>query len=116
MSTKQRLKIYRERYKKRHKARWAFFRKCRKLKYRANKMCADTGKVTKEFLMNLYNYRFCYYCKKQTPKKKRTADHIVPLVSGGKHDPKNLVMACLRCNCSKQGFDLETFLKKRGFK
>lgn len=31
-----------------------------------------------------------------------TEDHIVPLSKGGRHDPRNIVLAHMSCNCSKK--------------
>lgn len=109
--TKAQLKQWRETYKKKNIKQWRFFNNCRNIRRRAKKMLADTGKVTKAFLYKLYNCTVCFYCDKKTPKAKRTIEHIVPLIKGGKHHPKNLVMACKSCNFSKQAKDLEAFLK-----
>jgi hypothetical protein len=54
----------------------------------------------------------CYWCKGditalvQEPTRMRTAydaDHIIPLGNGGKHEPKNLVLACRTCNGRRGG-------------
>lgn len=51
----------------------------------------------------------CTYCGHSVPADGRTADHIVPLCSGGRHEAENLVMACRSCNFRKQGMSLERF-------
>lgn len=53
-----------------------------------------------------YNY-LCVYCNK---KKRLTADHIIPIDSGGSSDIENIVPACHSCNSSKQAKPLITWL------
>lgn len=42
----------------------------------------------------------CAYCSVKAP---LTMDHVVPLVRGGSHTIGNILPACKRCNCRKQG-------------
>lgn len=49
----------------------------------------------------------CYYCgvkmiQQRGKPNSQTVDHVVPLDKGGRNSPDNLVIACLKCNCSKQ--------------
>jgi 5-methylcytosine-specific restriction endonuclease McrA len=56
-----------------------------------------------------YFYR-CAYCNKKT---KLTADHVVPIFTGGIHDINNIVPACKNCNSSKQARSLLIFMYSR---
>lgn len=47
----------------------------------------------------------CVYCGIVPDIK--TIDHIIPLISGGTNDKKNLVMACDKCNSRKSDYPLE---------
>lgn len=42
----------------------------------------------------------CWWCAKPMGKD-ATIDHVIPLVRGGKHDPRNIVLCHSKCNCSK---------------
>lgn len=44
----------------------------------------------------------CVLCGKCTMPAERTLDHVVPRRMGGSNRPDNLVLACLRCNSSRQ--------------
>ncbi len=56
-----------------------------------------------------YSYR-CAYCNEIKP---LSADHIVPLASGGRHDIDNIVPTCQSCNSSKGKKSLLMFLRYR---
>ena len=43
----------------------------------------------------------CYYCQKSLIGIRTNVEHIVPRSKGGTNDPKNLVLACWKCNKSK---------------
>jgi 5-methylcytosine-specific restriction endonuclease McrA len=42
----------------------------------------------------------CWWCGKRC-KSKYHVDHLIPLARGGHNGPTNLVIACPKCNCSK---------------
>lgn len=89
---------YRERHRERHLANhrvWMF-------EYRTRKKVTSDGSVTDQFLKKLYATEACYLCGQITPKKLRTADHVIPLARGGTHTADNLKMACWSCNSSKR--------------
>ena len=44
----------------------------------------------------------CHYCKKQTPPKELTMDHLVPLARGGRSTKGNVVPCCKECNTQKK--------------
>lgn len=44
----------------------------------------------------------CHYCRRQVGTRALTADHIVPLIRGGRSVRANLVAACKDCNSKKQ--------------
>lgn len=52
----------------------------------------------------------CAYCRKAC---KPTIDHVIPISRGGKHDTKNVVPACLRCNRSKHNRLLSEWRPRR---
>lgn len=54
----------------------------------------------------------CYYCKQKA--KSLTFDHIVPIAKGGRHAKDNLVMACPKCNSSKNDQDPHVYAAKIG--
>lgn len=51
----------------------------------------------------------CGYCGGKTRPERRTRDHIVPRVKGGKTVDANLIACCQQCNQNKADFDLEDF-------
>lgn len=55
----------------------------------------------------------CYYCKKKVPIKQATADHLIPLVRGGKDNRNNLAMCCFECNQEKGDLTAEEFLQRK---
>lgn len=67
----------------------------------------------------------CSYCGKPhleieyegmkiSPDKKATIDHIIPVSKGGERlDPKNIRVACEKCNNEKGDKSLEQFLKNK---
>jgi len=44
----------------------------------------------------------CHYCKRSTPPKELTMDHIVPVSRGGRSTKGNVVPACKECNNKKK--------------
>ena len=44
----------------------------------------------------------CHYCRRPTPAKALTMDHIVPIARGGKSTKGNIVPACKACNTKKR--------------
>ncbi|UCE55265.1 MAG: HNH endonuclease [Desulfobacterales bacterium] len=57
----------------------------------------------------------CYYCRRPTPPKKLTMDHIVPISRGGRSTRANVVPCCKECNNAKKQLlpiEWETYLKK----
>lgn len=99
---------YREKHRERHLAR----HRVRMYEYRTRKLVSSDGTVTDEFLKELYGTKICHYCKKETPRKLRTADHMTPLNLDGTHSASNLVMACWTCNSSKRDIPYDEFVAK----
>ncbi len=57
----------------------------------------------------------CQYCKRPTPPKELTMDHIVPVSRGGKSTKGNVVPCCKECNNAKKQLlpmEWESYLKK----
>jgi 5-methylcytosine-specific restriction endonuclease McrA len=44
----------------------------------------------------------CHYCRRQVGAKRLTADHVIPLIRGGRSVRGNMVPACKDCNTKKQ--------------
>lgn len=44
----------------------------------------------------------CHYCRRPTPARELTMDHIVPLARGGKTTKGNVVPCCKACNSRKK--------------
>lgn len=65
------------------------------------KALSTLTKVEWEALLNQYEYRCAYCCKKAV----LTQDHVIPLSKGGHHTKTNVVPACSPCN-SKKGVKL----------
>lgn len=71
-------------------------------KYRANKK-GNGGSVTNQELdaLSLAQAGVCAYCEFQYHPDELTIDHIIPLDQGGRHEIKNICLACGVCNFSK---------------
>jgi 5-methylcytosine-specific restriction endonuclease McrA len=52
-------------------------------------------------LMQLTQGGFCAYCQRQHEPDKLAIDHVIPIKQGGRHEAANIVLACKRCNSSK---------------
>ena len=74
---------------------------------RARKAGVVLSEVNEQPIYELYDYT-CVYCGS---KEDLTLDHVVSLASGGPHSEGNLVVACRRCNSSKQDKPLEDWLQ-----
>uniref|UniRef100_A0A6H1Z9B6 Putative homing endonuclease n=1 Tax=viral metagenome TaxID=1070528 RepID=A0A6H1Z9B6_9ZZZZ len=58
------------------------------------------GVSRKQWLSILKAYAgLCAYCGEEM--EKVSMDHVVPLARGGRHEPENVVPACLSCNQHK---------------
>lgn len=60
----------------------------------------------------------CHYCgtgmtRRDNSPTMATVDHIVPRISGGRNNRKNIVAACKWCNSSKGALDALQYLKLR---
>jgi 5-methylcytosine-specific restriction endonuclease McrA len=76
---------------------------------RALKLNATGNGITSEQAIQLKKETGgrCVYCGQI---KKLTIDHVIPLVSGGRHDVDNAVPACQSCNSKKKDKSLLVFL------
>ena len=57
----------------------------------------------------------CYYCRRSTPPKELTMDHIVPVSRGGRSTRGNVVPCCKTCNNAKKQLlpmEWEQYLKQ----
>lgn len=58
----------------------------------------------------------CAYCgAEQTRRHKHTKEHVVPVANGGDSSVSNIVVACTRCNCSKQDRPMELWYREQEF-
>lgn len=57
--------------------------------------------------------KVCYWCGVKCPKLYHI-DHYVPLSKGGKHEVRNLVIACRKCNLKKNARDPYDFARELG--
>jgi 5-methylcytosine-specific restriction endonuclease McrA len=69
------------------------------------------GDVTTAQLLELQQTaKSCYWCgKKLTAKTQVHIDHYIPLSKGGGHTLSNLVVACKKCNITKNSKDPQDF-------
>lgn len=100
------------RYRERHRERALANHRLAMFEYRTKRKVTSDGSVTDEFLNELYGTTCCYLCGNYTPRKLRTADHVLPLARGGHHSANNLKMACWSCNSSKRDLTPEEFLRR----
>jgi 5-methylcytosine-specific restriction endonuclease McrA len=59
----------------------------------------------------------CHYCGRHVGARALTADHVVPLIRGGKSVRSNMVPACKECNARKQSslpWEWEDYLRGLG--
>ncbi len=61
--------------------------------------------------LKMTSAQLCSYCGDA---EKLSVDHLIPRVKDGPDDADNLVLACRRCNSSKQGKDLLVWSKGTG--
>lgn len=64
------------------------------------------------YLRDSFTCAFCDLDMRGMDARLITLDHIKPRSKGGTDDPKNLVTACLRCNCVKKDTNLTTYCGK----
>lgn len=68
--------------------------------YRYVKMPVLNAQPTKKNIMRRDSFR-CQYCGVILIEEDQTIDHIVPRAKGGRHEWKNVVAACRKCNTKK---------------
>lgn len=78
---------------------------------RARKASATIGPVNEAAIYELYNHT-CVYCGAT---QNLTLDHIEALNNGGPHSEDNLVVACGRCNSSKNARLLMEWLETQPY-
>jgi len=78
-----------------------------KKKAKHNTMSRSGNWISKTNRLALYlrDEFTCSYCERSLCKaspRDVTLDHVIPVSEGGTDEPKNLVLACRRCNSRKQ--------------
>lgn len=71
------------------------------------------GRYTQRDIQEIYRRQkgLCRYCEQPfAGLHDVTIDHVIPLISGGTHWPRNLSLACQNCNSRKGGMALDEFL------
>jgi hypothetical protein len=99
-------RISTQKYRDSHREHWRGLHRINQFNRKNLIKAVDDGTVTESFMKALYDIDKCYWCGNLTPENKRTAEHIIPLISGGIHGVSNLTMACSTCNSSKRNFKL----------
>jgi hypothetical protein len=82
-----------------------------KVRRRAAESAGDTSAEIGAWLKS--QKKVCHWCNAKCAKKYHV-DHYEPLSKGGKHEVKNLVIACPSCNLRKNAKDPYEFAKERG--
>lgn len=81
-------------------------------KRRLQKKGLRITKIIKQQILNQFNGQ-CYYCKKIININNVILDHYIPLAKNGKHEIKNLVASCAKCNANKGAKLPEEFIEFR---
>lgn len=81
--------------------------KSRRMTWRKRKAIKDNAYVQwsredKDRAYNLFDGR-CSYCGKKVSFDRIEFDHFIPIASGGKTEPKNMLPCCWQCNHGKDG-------------
>lgn len=81
------------------------------LRYNGNgkKVKRRTGGFAKEFLEENINSD-CIYCGDKLNVENATADHIIPISSGGNNCKVNLVVCCVDCNNERGSMSFKNYL------
>lgn len=58
----------------------------------------------------------CYYCGGIFSRSGIEFDHVVPRSSGGGYDNGNIVVACKRCNSSKNNLSVQRFVERASYR
>jgi 5-methylcytosine-specific restriction endonuclease McrA len=93
---------------------WAYLNKARSANLRGAKRAIAHGcrfEDAYEHILTLLKTRHeCYYCGRPLKLKQKTIDHVIPIIQGGGHLGRNLVVACDECNQEKNCMGLLQYL------
>lgn len=104
---KQKKLEYRRIY--RHTEKGRLSDKNRKYNRRIQKNKTKNRLTTNELIQIYKEYPSCIYCHS---KKDLTIEHIKALKNDGQHSKENVMMACRKCNASKNSTPLKIWLQK----
>lgn len=85
------------------------------LKYSGKNVKRRTSGYAKDFLDNHENSK-CLYCEEALTYENATADHIIPISSGGNNTQVNLIVCCKRCNSERGNTKFVDYLIYRNVK
>ena len=98
---------YRLSYQRENKDKMAEYAKRRRVRKAGNGVFI----ITNKFMKNLYNSP-CRFCGASEVIE---ADHIIPIIKGGRHSEGNLQPLCMPCNRSKNSkLQIEFIAQKKG--
>jgi 5-methylcytosine-specific restriction endonuclease McrA len=108
-SRTNRIKINEMKGKYRHTKKGKLIEKNHWLKRRRGIKKTKNMLTTNELEQIKKEYPYCVYCGS---KKDLTTEHIKAIIKGGFHTKENVMIACSKCNASKNSTSLEDWLQK----
>lgn len=85
------------------------------LKYNGKNVKRRTSGYAREFVLSNRRAK-CLYCETPLTVENATADHIVPISSGGNNCQVNLIVCCNNCNAERGNLDFMFYLSRKNKK
>jgi 5-methylcytosine-specific restriction endonuclease McrA len=82
------------------------------LKYSGKNVKRRTSGYAKTFI-DTHEDSKCLYCDVDLNHDNATADHIIPISSGGNNTQVNLIVCCNDCNSERGNLEFKDFLKRK---
>lgn len=82
------------------------------LKYNGKNVKRRTSGYAKEFIDEHKNAK-CLYCESNLNLENATADHIIPISTGGNNCQVNLIVCCKDCNTERGNSEFMTYLSTK---